>query len=206
LKKDLENCHEGKSTLNKILSVQKSPNDKSGLGFKSNNKNKSKINKKKKDQEQVKNLAKIVCFICKIEGHHVRSCPLKKKPLSEKQQGKWPQVQGHAQPRVEERSLPKKNQANAPLVDKSSEKKVKKRTCYICHEKGHLSSLCTSGNSSNPIIIEDVYSLCKDKVGNVFPKFFGTQSGVKKRTIWVAKPIVTNFLGPNLVGDQQVIT
>jgi hypothetical protein len=70
LKKDLENCHEGKSTLNKILSVQKSPNDKSGLGFKCNNKNKSKINKKKKKgQEEVKNLAKIICFKCKIEGH-----------------------------------------------------------------------------------------------------------------------------------------
>jgi hypothetical protein len=27
-------------------------------------------------------LAKIICFKCKIEGHHVRSCPLKKKALS----------------------------------------------------------------------------------------------------------------------------
>jgi hypothetical protein len=102
--------------------------------------------------------------------------------------------------------FPRKKQANAPLVEKSSEKKVKKRTCYIFHEKGHLYSSCTSGNSSNPIIIEDVYSLCKDKIGNVFAKFVGTQSGVKKRTIWVAKPIVTNFLGPNLVGDQQAIS
>jgi hypothetical protein len=118
LKKDLENHHEGKSTLNKILSVQKSPNDKSGLGFISNNKKKSKLYKKKKGQEQVKNLANIVCFKCKIEGHHVRSCHLKIKALSEKQQGKQPQVQGHAQPRVEERSLPKRNQANAPLVEK----------------------------------------------------------------------------------------
>jgi hypothetical protein len=63
-----------------------------------------------------------------------------------------------------------------------------------------------SGNSSNPIIIEDVYSLFKDKVGNVFAKFVGAKSGVKKRTIWVDKAIVTNFLGPNLVGDQQAIT
>ena len=46
----------------------------------------------------------------------------------------------------------------------------------------------------------------KDKVGNVFAKYVGTQSGVKKRTIWVAKPIVTNLLGPNLVGDQQAKT
>jgi hypothetical protein len=42
---------------------------------------------------------------------------LKKKALVEKQQGEWPQVQGHAQPRFEERSLPKKNQANALIVN-----------------------------------------------------------------------------------------
>jgi hypothetical protein len=205
LKKDLVKSHEGKSKLDIMLRVQKSPNDKSGLGFISNNKNKSKIKKKKKKkgQGQVKDPTKIVFFKCKIEGHHVRSFPLKKKALVEKQQGKRPQVQGHAQPRVEERSLPKKNQDDAPTAEKSSEKKVKKRNCYICREKGHLSSSCTMGNSSNPIIIDYAYSLCKDKVGNVFAKFVGTQCGVKKRTIWVAKPIVTNLLGPNLVGDQQ---
>jgi hypothetical protein len=97
LKKDLVKSHEGKSKLDKMLSVQKFPNDKSGLGFINNNK-KSKMNKKKKVQGQVKDPAKIVSFKCKIEGHHVRSCPLKKKALVEKQQGKWPQVQGHAQP------------------------------------------------------------------------------------------------------------
>ena len=48
---------------------------------------------KKKGHEQVKDSAKIVCFKCKVEWHHVRSCPLKKKSLSEKQQGKRPQDQ-----------------------------------------------------------------------------------------------------------------
>ncbi|KAK1594095.1 hypothetical protein QYE76_016715, partial [Lolium multiflorum] len=98
LKKDLEKRHEGKSTLDKMLSVQQSPNDKSGLGFNSNNKNKSKSkNNKKKGQDKVKDPAKLVCFKCKVEGHHVRSCPLKKKKhLSEKQQGKQPQGQGLA--------------------------------------------------------------------------------------------------------------
>ena len=67
LKKDLEKCHEGKATLNNILSVQKSPNDKGGLGFNSNKKKKSK-RIKKKGQEQVKNSAKIICFKCKVEG------------------------------------------------------------------------------------------------------------------------------------------
>ena len=85
-----------------IFCGQKSPNDKGGLGFNSNNK-KSMINKKK-GQPQVKNSAKIICFKCKVEGHHVRSCPLKKKPLSEKQLGKRPQVQ----PQGEEKPLPKK--------------------------------------------------------------------------------------------------
>ena len=83
----------------------------------------------------------------------------------------------------------------------------KRRTFYICHKKGHISSSCTIGiSSSNPIIIDDVYSLRKDEVGNVFAKYVGAQSGVKKRTIWVAKPIVTNLLGPNLVGDHQAQT
>ncbi|KAK1605358.1 hypothetical protein QYE76_029031 [Lolium multiflorum] len=90
-----------------------------------------------------------------------------------------------------------------PIVEKSSEKMEKKRTCYICREKGHISSFCTIGTSSNSITIDDVYSLRKDEGGNVFAKFVGAQSGVKKRTIWVAKPIVTNLLGPNFVGDQQ---
>ena len=47
LKKDLEKSHEGMSTLNNVLCGQKSPNDKYGLGFNSNKKNKSKSFKKK---------------------------------------------------------------------------------------------------------------------------------------------------------------
>ena len=101
--------------------------------------------------------------------HHVRYCPLKKNAIGDKQQGKRPQVQSHAQPQVEERPLPKKTQVNASLVEKSSEKKVKSRHWYLCHENGHVASSCTSGNLSNPIIIDDIYSLGKDKVGNVLP-------------------------------------
>ena len=52
-----------------------------------------------------------------------------------------------------------------------------------------LKEICPRGN--NKVIIYDIYSLGKDKVGNAFAKFVGTQSGVKQRTIWVAKPIVT---------------
>ncbi|KAE8779552.1 40S ribosomal protein S5-1 [Hordeum vulgare] len=205
LKKDLEKSHEGMSTPNNVLCGQKSPNEKYGLGFNSNKKNKSK-SFKKKGQEQVKNSAKIICFKCKIEGHHVRSCSLKKKPQSHKQQGKRPQVHSHTQLQVEERPLPKKAEANTPHVEKSIGKKLKGRCCYLCREKGHFASSCTRGNLSKPIIIDDIYSLGKDKVGNVFAKFVGTQSGVKKSTIWVAKPIVTNLLGPKMVGDQQAQT
>jgi hypothetical protein len=185
------------------LGVQKSPNDKSGLGFNSNNKNKSK-NNMKKGQDQVNNLAKIVCFKCKIEGHHVRSCPLKKKQVSEMQQGKRPQ--GKAQPQVENRPLPKKNQDKAPPIKKSMKKRKGSTCCYICREKGHVASSCLNGTLSKPILVDNDYSLKKDNDGNVFAKFVGTQSGVKKRTIWVAKPIVTNLLGPNLIGDQQAKT
>src|SRR4051812_30041023 len=84
------------------------------------NNKKPMINKKKR-QPQVKNSAKIICFKCKVEGHHVRSCPLKKKPLSDKQQGKRPQLQ----PQGEERPLPKKTQVNDLHVEKSTKKKGK---------------------------------------------------------------------------------
>ena len=137
--------------------------------------------------------------------HHVRSCPLKKKSLSEKQQGKRPQDQYQVS-QVNERSLPKKDQATSSQVEISTKKSSRSRCCYLCREKGHFASSCTNGTLSNPIIIDDVHSIRKDNVGNVFAKYVGTQSGVKKRTIWVAKPIVTNLLGPNFVGDQQAQT
>ena len=126
--------------------------------------------------------------------------------MSEKQQGKRPQDQDKVQPQVGESLLPKKIQANAPQVKKSKKKSKGSTCCYLCREKGHFASSCSNGTLSNPIIIDDDYSLMKDKGGNVFAKFVATQSGFKKRTIWVAKPIVTNFLGPNLVGDQQAQT
>ena len=50
LKKDLVKSHEGKSKLDKMLSVQQSLNDKSELGYISNNKKKSMTNKKNKGQ------------------------------------------------------------------------------------------------------------------------------------------------------------
>ena len=57
MKKGLEKLHEGKSALDNVLSVQQSPNDKSGFGFNSNIKNKSKSSNKK-GQEQVNHSAK----------------------------------------------------------------------------------------------------------------------------------------------------
>ena len=142
-----------------------------------------KVEKKKKGQVQIKNPAKITCFKCKIEGHHVRDCPMKKKPLSEKQLGKRPLVLPHGPPRVEQRPPPKKTQVNAPQIEEPIKKKEKSRCCYLCRGKGHFASSCSNGTVSNPIIIDDAYSLGNDRIGNVFAKYVGTQSGVKKRTI-----------------------
>ncbi|KAE8805933.1 hypothetical protein D1007_17938 [Hordeum vulgare] len=106
LKKDLEQCHEGMSTLNNGLCEQTTPNDKNDVGVNSN--------KNKRGLEQVNNSAKIICFKCKVKGHHVISCPLKTKSQSHKQQGKRPQTQSHIQLEVEGRPLPNKTQANTP--------------------------------------------------------------------------------------------
>ncbi|KAE8780405.1 hypothetical protein D1007_46486 [Hordeum vulgare] len=106
LKKYLEQCHEGMSTLNNVLCEQTSPNDKNDVGVNSN--------KNKRGLEQVKNPAKIICFKCKVKGHHVRSCPSKTKSQSHKQQGKRSQNQSHIQLQVEERPLRNKTQVNTP--------------------------------------------------------------------------------------------
>jgi hypothetical protein len=95
---------------------------------------------------------------------------------------KRPQVEPRGLPQVEERSIPKKNRANAPIMEKSIEKNEERRTCYICREKGH-SSFCTIGTSFNLSIIDDVYSLRKNEVGNMLTKYVGVQSGFIKRTI-----------------------
>ena len=124
-----------------------------------------------------------------------------------KQHGKRPQAQSQVQTQVEERTLSMMNLVIAPQVEKVKKKRRGSTCCYACREKGHIASSCPNGNIYKPPIINDHYSLRKDNVGNLFAKFVGTQSGLKvDRTIWVAKPIVTNFLGPNLVGDHQVQT
>ncbi|KAK1678505.1 hypothetical protein QYE76_039353 [Lolium multiflorum] len=157
LKKDLEKRHEGKSALDKMLSVQQSPNDKSGLGFNSNNKNKSKSkSNKKKGQDKVKDPAKLVCFKCKVEGHHVRSCPLKKKKhLSEKQQGKRPQGQGqaHARPQVEDRPLPKKNQDIVPQEKKSIKKTLQEKLPWPTKLKSRRGCWCTMADDFGPSVV-----------------------------------------------------
>jgi hypothetical protein len=101
---------------------------------------------------------------------------LKKKTLSEKREGRKPQVDTQ----VEEGPLPKNNQANAPIMEKSNENKRKRITCYVCHEKGHISTSSTLGTSLKSLIIDDVYSLWKDGVGTFFAKYVGAQSRAKK--------------------------
>ena len=99
------------------------------------------------------------------------------------------------------------NQDNAPQVAKIKKKRRGSTCCYNSHEKGHISSSCPSGNIPKPPLVNDHYSLRKDVVGNLFAKFVGAQSGFEiEKTIWVANPIVTKFLGPNLVGDHQAQT
>ena len=94
----------------------------------------------------------------------------------------------------------------APQVEKLKKRNGRK-CCYDCRQKGHIASSCPNGNISKPPIVNNHYSLRKDIVGNVFAKFVGSQRSLKvDKTIWVAKPIVTNFLGPNLVGDHQAQT
>jgi hypothetical protein len=88
-------------------------------------------------------------------------------------------------------TLPKNHKDKAFKIKKSM-KKRKGSTCwYFCCEKGHFASSCLNYTLSNLINVYDDYSLSKDKGTNVFAEFVETQSGFKKRSIWVAEPIVT---------------
>ena len=129
--------------------MQKDPQDKIGLDFISN---KKKSKNKKKGQDQVKNSANITCFKCKNVGHHVRSCPLKKKASNVKQQGKRPQVQVQSQ---DEERPPSHDEPMIMLLQVEKVKKKRKGStcCYICREKGHIASSCPNGNISKPPIM-----------------------------------------------------
>ena len=130
---------------------------------------------------------------------------MKKRAYKGKLHGKRPQAQSQVQPQVEERPLSMMNHVITYQVEKVKKKRRGSTCCYICRKKGHIASSCPNGNISKPPIINDHYSLRKDIDGNMFAKYVGAQSGLKvDKTIWVAKPIVTNFLGPNVVGDHRV--
>ena len=162
---------------------------------------------KKRGQDQAKNESNISCFKCKKVGHHVRSCPMKKRAYKAKLHGKRPHAQSQVQPQVEERPLSMMNHVITSQVEKVKKKRRGSTCCYICRKKGHIASSCPNGDISKPPIIYDHYSLRKDIDGNMFAKYVGAQSGLKvDKTIWVAKPIVTNFLGPNVVGDHRAQT
>jgi hypothetical protein len=86
-------------------------------------------------------------------------------------------------------------------VNKKKEKdhtsKVRRRICYTCRLKGHLSQDCPKGNKSENKVV--------NKTSNVHDKTnFGydtrkviSSSNTSSKSIWVPKLLLTNLGGPN---------
>ena len=78
--------------------------------------------------------------------------------------------------------------------------KIKKRNCYTCWTKGHLSKDCPNGNIANPKLVKsnsNLNELGKAYIGPCASKVISSPS-VSKRVIWVPKSILTNLGGPNM--------
>ena len=75
--------------------------------------------------------------------------------------------------------------------------KIKKRTCYTCWLKGHLSKDCPNGTTSESKVVNTSLSVHgKTKMGNGARKVIKSPH-VSTRTIWVPKFLMTNIEGPN---------
>jgi hypothetical protein len=73
----------------------------------------------------------------------------------------------------------------------------KRRLCYTCRLKGHLSQDCPNGNKSKSKLVNSTISMCgKIKNGKDAPKVISSPYGSIK-TIWVPKFFLTNLQGPN---------
>ena len=128
---------------------------------------------KTKDEKKV--YAHIKCFKCEDMGHFASRCPTK---LEKKVQA------------THER------QGNEKHHMSKEEKAQSKRKCYSCRERGHMAHLCSLGDNSKPISIDDNIVLRKD--GN------GTSMVAIAKYPTTHTKAMPKYVAPNLKGPKLV--
>lgn len=106
--------------------------------------------------------------------------------------------------------IPKKNK-NAFVAKKSTFVKESGLYCSMCKNTGHLAKDCIGKRIAN-VAMDASYMLVKSSNGVVHAKFVGKNNvhtrtnmngtfgnGMKKRSIWVPKVLVTNLQGPKQI-------
>jgi proline racemase len=106
------------------------------------NQDAKKVSKNK--EEKMKEVAYIKCHSCDELGHLASGClnKLEKKAQANKK------MQG-----IEKQHMSKEEKAQS------------KRSCYLCRERGHMANLCSPGENSKPILIDNDNVLRKDGNG-----------------------------------------
>lgn len=117
----------------------------------------------------------IVCFGCKNKGHMIMLCQNVSAGQKNSVEGSQPTLIRHSdQPSTvsaQIKNLDKKEKSPLNLGQGKAYKKaqlkhekvvatkIKRRLCYTCHLKGHLSKDCPNGNKSEPNFVNTVFTI-----------------------------------------------
>lgn len=78
----------------------------------------------------------------------------------------------------------------------------KRRACYTCRDKGHLSKDCPNGNLSKIKVVNSVLNTLERAKNDTNTKTMISSPHVGTRTIWVPKSLLTNQQGPNILPKE----
>jgi hypothetical protein len=158
-------------------------------------------------------LRTIRCFGCKKEGHKVMCCPNFQKGQNSAsltgQTGKGDRsgrsMTGSAHKKVldinSRRPGASRKREGLERVHKKEEKdhmsKVRRRICYTCRLKGHLSQDCPKGKKSEPKVANSSSNVhIKTNFGYDTRELISSPC-TSPKAIWVPKSLLTNLGGPN---------
>ena len=184
--------------------------DMGHYAFMCSNKNKNKTRSPKSQKRKSKAHR---CYGCKEKGHLIMSCP--NGSAGQKLTGQTGQTgvsnrSDRCKPVSTVPAVLKAKVLKGPIASRTRQAlkktmlkhqdsipKSKKRTCYTCRLKGHLSKDCPNGNTHEPkVVISVLHVNEKAKMVNGARKVICSPH-VSTKNIWVPISTLTNLVGPN---------
>ena len=153
-----------------------------------------------------------ICYGCKRQGHKIASCPFELAEQNKKGKIGLTGLSKLVKPVFTHLAHRKENCGNGPVASRTRQdtkklqlnksddaiSKIKKRTCYTCRAKGHLSKDCPNGNIANTKNINSDFDMFMKAKIDTCAKEVISSPHVSARAIWVPKSLLTNSKGPNM--------